>query len=143
MSFDLRVKDGDLALGSNRDLATVENSEKLVQDVLKLISTPIGSNPFFPWYGSPIERSLIGTPFETNFIESIATQQLKSSLETLQNLQKEQLKQFQLVTPQEQIAAVQDITVQRNTIDPRFFRILITVLSKAFRQVQTSLTVRL
>lgn len=143
MSFDLKITKGDLRLSDTRDIAIVENSDKLRQEVLKIVATPIGGNQFFPWYGSPIERSLVGTSFETDFISAIATTQLRTSLETLQNLQKEQLKTPQIVTPQEQIAAVQDISVQRNTVDPRFFAIVITVLSKAFRRVQTSLQVSL
>ena len=143
MSFDLKISQGDLRLSETRDLAIVENSEKLTQDVLKIVTTPIGGNPFFPWYGSPIEQSLVGTSFETQFVAAVATNQLRTSLENLQSLQKEQLKTAQLVTPQESIAAVQDINVHRNTIDPRFFRLTITVLSKAFRRVQTSLQISL
>lgn len=143
MSFDLKLTQGDLKLGTNRDLATVENSEKLTQEVLKILATPIGGNSFFPWYGSPIDRSLVGTAYDTQFISAIATTQLRTSLETLQNLQKEQLKTPQIVTPQEQIAAIQDVFVRRNEIDPRFFLVTITILSKAFRRVQTSLRITL
>lgn len=143
MSFDLKILQGDLQIGSNRDLAKVENTEKLVQDILKIVLTPLGGNPFFPWYGSPIDQSLIGTAFDEVFINQVARSQLRTSLETLQNMQKEQLRmQPQLITPQEQIAAVQDITVHRNTVDPRFFSIFIGVLSKAFRRVETSVDVR-
>ena len=143
MSFDLRLKGGDLALGSNRDLSTVEGSEKLVQEVLKIVSTDLGGNPFFPWYGCPISQSLVGTSYPTNFIASVASTQLRTSLETLQKMQKVQLSDGQVVTPQEQIAAVQDVFVARNAVDPRFFVITLTVLSKAFRTVQTSLQVSL
>jgi len=143
MSFDLKIDKGDVVLGPDSDLRTVENSEKLTQEVLKVVSTPIGGNPFFPWYGSPIQRTLVGTAFTTVFISSIAETQLRTSIENLQGLQKEQLKTSQVVTPQEQIAAVQNVLVERNSVDPRFFRIQLTVLSKAFRQVQTSLQISL
>lgn len=143
MSFDLRVIQGDLALSPTRDLAKVENSEKLTQDVLKIISTPIGGNPFFPFYGCPLTRSLVGTAYESKFIASMATDQLQTSLEILQSIQKEQLKTNQLVTAQEQIAAIQDVLVDRNINDPRFFRIEITVLSKAFKRIETQLDISL
>jgi len=143
MSFDLKIFDGDLKLGTNRDLATVEGVEKLTQDILKMVSTPIGGNPYFPWYGSPIERSLVGTAYETQFISNIASNQLRTTLEMLQNMQKEQLKTPQIITPQEQIAAIQNVSVNRNEVDPRFFIILITVLNKAFRRVQIPLQVSL
>lgn len=141
MSFDLRVVGRDLAIGTNSDLSTIENSEKLIQDVLKIVLTPIGSNPFFPWYGSPITKSLLGTAFEEKFVSAVASNQLRTALETLQNLQREQLKQSQVVTPQEQIAAVQNVIIERNVLDPRFFSVRLTVLNKAFRRAQTAFTV--
>lgn len=141
MSFDLKIVGRDLGFGPTKDLAIVENSEKLIQDVLKIVLTQIGSNPFFPWYGSPITRSLIGTAFEERFVSAVASNQLRTALETLQNLQKEQLKQSQIVTPQEQIAAVQNVIVERNVLDPRFYSVQLTVLNKAFRRVQTGFDV--
>lgn len=144
MSFDLKIKNGDLTFGPTNDLAIVENGEKLTQDILKIILTPIGGNPFFPWYGSPISQSLVGSAYEANFIASIASNQLRSSIEKLQNMQKEQMRSTnQIVTAQEQIAAVQNINVERNSVDPRFFSVVLTVLSKAFQRVQAQFDVRL
>jgi phage baseplate assembly protein W len=143
MSFDLKLQNGDLSLSNKNDLAIVEENDKLMQDIMKIISTPLGANGLYPWYGSPITQSLIGTAFESNFISNIATVQLRSSLETLQNLQIAQAKTNQIVTPQEQIAAVQNVNVDRNLEDPRFFEIVLTVLSKAFRQTTTTLQVQL
>jgi phage baseplate assembly protein W len=143
MSFDLRLDGRDLKLGANRDLAIVENSEKLTQEVLKIVSTPLGGNPFFPWYGCPLEQSLVGTAYSTRFVSTIASTQLQTALETLQKMQKVQLSSGQVVTPQEQIAAIQDVFVDRNIVDPRFFLVRLTVLSKAFRTVQSSLQVSL
>jgi hypothetical protein len=143
MSFDLKIVKGDLALSSTGDLATVENTTKLVQDILKILTTQIGSNPFFPWYGSPISKSLVGKAYEKRFISAIATTQLRSTLGTLQQLQQIQLRTDQMVTPQEQIAAIQNVSVQRDTIDPRNFLLTLTVLNKAFRSTQVSLKVTL
>lgn len=143
MSFDLKIENGDLVIGSNGDVVTVEGSDKLVQDILKIISTPIGANPFFPWYGCPITRSLVGTGYDRKFIAALATQQLRASLETLQRLQKEQMREYQLVSPQEQLAAIEKVVVDRSIDDPRFFAILVSVLNKSFRRVQTSLEIGL
>lgn len=143
MSFDLKIQDGDLAIAASGDLATVEDTEKLVQDVLKIVSTQVGANPFFPWYGSPITKSLVGRAYETNFITSIASQQLRATLERLQSMQKDQLRTSQVVTPREQIAAISRVHVERNVSDPRFYKIVLTVLSKAFLQVRTELDLTL
>ena len=135
MSFDLKIEQGDLKIGNNGDLSIVENSEKLVQDILKILTTDLGANLFFPWYGCPITKSLIGTGYAAVFVRDVATQQLSNSLQTLQRLQENQLQKNQIVSPQEQIAAIQNVSVDRNPSDPRFFSVAVTVLSKSFRRV--------
>ena len=140
MSFDLKLLGGNLTI-KNGDFDTVENSDKLVQDILKLVSTQLGSNPFFPAYGSPISQVLVGSVLETEFVEDIATQQLRSSLERLQQLQFEQSKQNQIVTPEEQIAAIEDVRVSQARDDPRYYIVNLTVISKAFQRVPVSFAV--
>lgn len=143
MSFDLKLQNGDLSLSVKSDFSIVEEADKLMQDIMKIISTPLNGNPIYPWYGCVVTQSLIGTAFESTFISNIASSQLRTSLETLQNLQAAQAKTNQIVTPQEQIAAIQNIKVQQNINDPRFFNIMLTVLSKAFRQSTASLQIQI
>jgi len=140
MSFDLKLVGGDLVLKSG-DLDTVEDADKLVQDVLKLVSTQLGSNPFFPGYGSPISQALVGTSYETTFVESMATQQLKASLERLQDLQQDQIRRNQTVTPDEQIAAIEDVSVSQARNDPRYYLVKLTVINKAFKRVPISFAI--
>lgn len=139
MSFDLKLFGGDLVI-QNGDFAVVEDQDKLVQDILKLVSTQLGSNPFFPGYGSPISQALIGTS-ELSFSQDVATQQLRASLERLRELQQQQMKNNQIVTPQEQIAAIQDISVTQAEDDPRYYFVNFTVINKAFQAVPVSFAV--
>ena len=141
MSFDLKIVNGELAINNTGDLASVENTEKLVQDVIKIISTEISSNPFFPWYGCPITQSLIGRAMESTFLSNVASVQLKTSLERLQTLQAEQLNNNQVVTPDEQIALIQNASVEQNTVDPRFYRIFVKVITKALNPVDVPLQI--
>jgi len=140
MSFDLKLVSGDLVI-TNGDVGIVEDSEKLVQDVLKLVSTQLGSNPFFPGYGSPISQALIGTAYDYVFTTNMATQQLRKSLENLQQEQQNQIKQNQIVTPEEQIAAVESVQVNQSQDDPRFFYVDVVIISKAFTRVPVSFAV--
>ncbi len=142
MSFDLKISGGDLVIDTNADLAVVQNSEKLIQDVLKMLMTPIGSNPWYPWYGSPLAGSIIGSPFDSNFISSIAENQIRSSLETVQSLQKEQATK-QIVSSSEILAAIKSVHVVRNQIDPTFFSINLSLLTKNLTIVNTSFNVTL
>ena len=143
MSFDLYIKSGDLVIGSNGDLKTIENTEKLVQDVLKMLLTPVGGNPFHAWYGSLIPSTLVGSPFDTEFILTMANSQIRSSLETLQNLQKVQTSSSQKVTASELLAAIKEVNIERNATDPRYFTIFISILTKALTSTETAINIRL
>lgn len=136
MSFDLKISNRDLVIGNDSDLQIVENSEKLVQDLLKISLTPLGSNKFYPMFGSAIGGSLIGSPLDVTFSSSVASSQLRNSIETLQKLQQAQAN-IQLVTASEIIAAIQQITIERNIVDPRFFSIVIKVFTRALSSVST------
>lgn len=141
MSFDLRISGMDLQISSTGDLRKVENADKLIQDILKIVYTPLGGNPFFPWYGSPISDTLIGSPLSFQFLESLATTQLRTSLERLQQLQTAQAKMKQKVTASEMLAAIQEVKIARNQTDPRYFKVTIRVLNKAFTSVGTEFEV--
>ena len=142
MSFDLKILNGDLVIDTDADLAIVENSDKLIQDVLKMLMTPLGSNIFFNWYGSILAGTMIGSPFDGNFIASMAQNQIQSSLETIQNLQKEQATK-QIVSPSELLAAIKSVNVVRNQIDPTFFTISLALLTKNLTIANTTFNVTL
>ena len=131
MSFDLQILNGDLVL-NNGDLSVIRNNDKLVQDLLKIALTTLGSNTLQPWYGSMISRTLIGSVLSTDITVTSAQSQLQTAVETLKNLQSIQISQGQKVSPGEQIAAITKISVTRNTIDPRLFTVIIRVLDRAF-----------
>jgi phage baseplate assembly protein W len=139
MSFDLKLFGGDLVI-QNGDLAIVEDSDKLTQDILKLVSTQLGSNPFFPAYGSPVSQVLIGTS-DVDFAQDVATQQLRASIERLKDLQQNQIKSNQIVTAEEQISAVQNVSIVQAKDDPRYYFVNLTVINKAFQSVPISFAV--
>lgn len=133
MSFDLRVFNGDLVL-KNGDLDVVQGQEKLIQDILKICLTTAGANIFNPWYGSYISQTLIGSVLETDITNSIAKNQLQNALENLKKLQQLQLNNVQQqITPDEHIAGINQISINRNPIDPRLFEVMVKVVSRAFR----------
>lgn len=142
MSFDLQVSNGDLVIGNNGDLAQITGSDKLAQSLLKIVLTPVGGNPVQPWYGSLINKTLVGSILKTDIVLTMAQGQLQSAIETLQKIQQLQIASGQAVTPDEQIAAVSSINITRSTTDPRVLVILLSVLNRAFGRVSTSFTVK-
>lgn len=140
MSFDLQLVNGDLII-ANGQLQTVKDAAKLTQDILKICLTDIGSNPSQPGYGSYLSRSIIGSAMASDALVQIAKSQLNTALTNLQQLQALQVKSFQQVSADEQLAAILALDVGRSTIDPRLFSITIKCITKGFQQVSTGFTV--
>ena len=140
MSYDVKINTGDLVL-QNGDLKKVIDSEKLIQDILKLCVTTAGTNPLVPWYGSFLSRTIVGTAMDTTMLIQISKSQLNSALENLKNLQDLQVKTFQNVTADEQIGAILDISVVRNNNDYRLFDVQIKALTKGLKPITTAFRV--
>lgn len=140
MSFDLKIVNGDLVINQGA-LQTVKDSEKLIQDILKICLTDVGGNPLHPSYGSFLSRSVVGSALETNVIMSIAQSQINTCLVNLQQLQQLQLQTFQRISADEQLAAITGISVLRSTFDPRLFNVKISCLTKGFQPITTAFTI--
>ncbi len=140
MSFDLKIASGDLSL-TNGDVATVVGSAKLKQDILKICLTKVGSNPFNPWYGSLLSRTMIGSNLDQDIIETVGKTQLETAIGTLKSLQGLQSNIIQPVSPEEQIAGISDISISRNQVDPRLYEVTVRVLSRALQQVDATFRV--
>jgi phage baseplate assembly protein W len=140
MSFDLKVINGDLVL-KNGDVDTVSGQSKLIQDIMKICLTTAGANIHQPWYGSFISRTLIGSALDTSITIDIAKNQLTNALDNLRKLQQLQLSNsLQQVSPDEHIAGITEIRVNRNQIDPRLFEVMVKVLTKSFRPTAVNFT---
>jgi hypothetical protein len=140
MSFDLKIINGDLVLNTGK-LQAVVDSEKLIQDILKICLTTAGTNPINPWYGSFIARTIVGNPNYSGMLIQIAKSQLNTSLENLKSLQDLQLKSFQVVSADEQISVIRDISIIRNQLDPRLYDVRISVITKGTKPISTAFKV--
>ncbi|SRR5258706_7918183 len=140
MSFDLKIVNGDLVV-SQSALQTVEDSEKLIQDILKICLTDVGGNPIHPSYGSFLSRSVVGNPQQTSVVVQIAKSQLNTCLTNLQYLQTLQMKSLQKMTADEQLAAITGISVVRSAFDPRLFNVRISCVTKGFKPITTAFSI--
>ncbi len=137
MSFDLKISKGDLVILNGR-LQTVVDSEKLIQDILKMCLTTAGSNPIHPWYGSFISRTIIGNPNYSSILVQIGKSQLTTALNNLKELQDLQVKSYQRVSADEQISAIRDISIYRDEVDPRLYNVQVSVISKGLKPITTA-----
>lgn len=137
MSFDLKINKGDLVI-NNGSLGVVVDGEKLLQDILKIALTPAGANPTNPWYGSLISRSVIGSGLDASVVLQVGKSQLENALKTLIELQRQQLRSGQIVTADEQIQSILDISLKRDLSNPTYYNINIRALSKGAKVVNAS-----
>jgi len=137
MSFDLQIKNGDLVI-ENGDIKKIEESNKLIQDILKICLTPIGSDKLNPWYGSYFSKTIIGSAQDELMFKTIAQSQIIKALENLKELQNLQIKTNQKITSSEQIASVQSVIIDRDKFDPRIYNVYINVISKGFSKVSVN-----
>lgn len=140
MSFDLKIINGDLVM-KNGDLRKVEDSEKLIQDILKILLTEVGSNPNHPYYGSSISKSLIGSALDKNLLTQISESQIKNCLDVLKKLQEDQVKSFKFVTADEQIQQISSIKITKNISDPRYYDITIKAISKGRKPITSEFSI--
>lgn len=142
MSFDLKLENNDLKLNPDGSIQTVRDNDKLIQDIIKAVLTPIGDNKFHPWYGSSLSGIMIGEILENNLIETEAERSIQDTLNTIISLQKAQ-SQYQYVSAGEMIAAVTNVSVLRSDIDPRQYQITISVLTRKLTVVEETFTLNI
>ena len=135
MSFDLALIDSDLSRMPDGTIRTVNRANKLKQDIVKIILTPIGSLRYHPWYGSSINEGTIGEVLPDSMLYQDITTAIQQSLSRLQTLQRAQAS-GQRVELSEILASVNDIQIQRNPSDPRQVNVIVVAMSKDFTAVE-------
>lgn len=142
MSFDLRLQNGDIVLGADADFDAVVDSNKLVQDVIKMITTPQGSNKFQQQIGSLINKQLVGQTLSAQNTVSVLQSSVQQALIQLQKLQQAQA-QTQALSPAETIVQINSIDVQRDSVEPRQLNVVLKITAGDGSLVTETLTMTL
>ena len=137
MSFDLKIINGDLVINQGQ-LQQVIDSEKLIQDILKICITNAGSNPLHPGYGSFLSRSIIGSAMDSSILVQIGKNQLNSTLENLKTLQQIQVQSMQRVSADEQLSAILDISVKQSQTNLTMYEVSVRATTKGLRPITTA-----
>jgi phage baseplate assembly protein W len=142
MSFDLKIVGNDLAMNRDGSVQTVLGNEKLKQDILKAILTARGSNRFHQWYGSVVSERTIGQVLEGGQLEAEVSSAIQETLSTIMALQTAQAR-VQYVSPGETLAAIKDIYVARDSVDPRQWSITVEVLTRQLTTVEETFCLKI
>ena len=139
MSFDFALINNDLNMLPNGTMRTVVDTQKLRQDVLKLILTQLGSNRFHSWYGCTVSEDIIGKNLPDNMMGLDIQTSISQSLDRLKKLQQQQLT-TQKVSLAELINVIGEIIAYRAPEDRRQIKIEVTVYSRRLTKVEEVFT---
>lgn len=117
LTYDI---ENDYRILASGEPATVINEDLLNQDVLKILTTIRGSNPFHPRYGSTI-LNRIGTKAVVGTVSSI-NEDVAVTLDIFKRLQTEKAR-YQQVTPREKLAALTSLQTRPSEFDPTIFEV--------------------
>lgn len=118
------------------DVLMVANEDLLVQEVLKIILTRVGSNAYFPTYGTRIVDS-IGRKAVSTTASDIKTQ-VREALRVVSLTQATQAK-FQQVSLAERLYSVRSVDVNQSAEDPTVFLVDVTVSNASDKPIRVSI----
>jgi len=142
VSFDLYASSGDLELGNNGDLLLVRDSDKLVQDVLKLLNTTTGSDPLNPMYGSILTSASLGQIMDPLVLATRAQMVIAEALDNLISIQQYQ-RSIQFMSEAESIVDFDTPIVEQDASDSRQYNIYVSAISKELVPLTIQIEVRL
>lgn len=142
MSFDIKISGGDISIGSNGDLNTVYDNDKLKQDIIKILLTKMGENRFHSSYGSKVGALEIGYVADKELVELDLKSSVEDAIRYLMRAQQNQ-QQRQYLTPGEVIAGIKDIKAERDRLDPRMYNIYVSVYTKKLTIITETIPVRI
>lgn len=141
MSFDIKVLNGDIEFDGSGNLRTMRNSDKLAQDIIKILNTPVGTSPLNLGYGSPLTTNEVGTIVDVDRVIQQTQSSIAQALEQLVALQALQ-QAIQPLTDAETLVDFETPVVEQDSEDPRQFNIAVNALSRDLTPLTVALVVR-
>lgn len=142
MSFDLKIKNGDLVLDSSGSLVSVSGNNKIRQDIIKILLTRPGDNRFHSGYGSNLGLLKIGDVADESIVELELKRSAEEAVRYLISLQKNQSK-GQILSLSEIILDITNISIERDSDDLRLYNIYISVLTQKLDVIDEVITIRI
>lgn len=142
MSFDLRAPNGDLELGSDGDVALVRDTDKLAQDVIKVLNTTLGSDPFNISYGSSLTTAHVGQALDPLMVTTRTQFIISQALDQMIATQAFQ-RTIQFVSDAETIVDFEAPIVEQDSQDPRQFNISVRAISRDLTPLTIVLVIRI
>jgi len=142
MSFDLKIKNGDIVIEPSGLLASVSGNQKIRQDIVKILLTSFGDNKFHIRYGSDVAALKIGEIADQKIIEMDIKKSAEDAIRYLISLQKSQSRS-QYLSLSEVILDISNVSTERDSEDPRLYNIFISVLTQKLDIINEVITIRI
>lgn len=142
MSFDLKIVKGDIAIDPSGDVRIVFDNDKIRQDIIKILLTRPNENKFHTYYGSEVGALQIGHFSDEELLELDLQSAAEEAVRKIIALQKSQSR-YQVLSPGEIIVDIADISIGRDTNDPRLYNIFISVITQELTTVTENLAIRI
>ena len=111
MSFGIALVDKDMVFNGDGKVKIVENENKLLQDLDKIIRTQQGTSYLHPTYGSTI-YDIIGKKITASLMTSLFSKNLSFALQYFFQVQQNQ-RVLQYVTPKEIMMNVDSVVIKK------------------------------
>ncbi len=98
--------------------------QKLMQQIIKILFTQVGSNPFIGWYGTEIPEAVYKGIRDPSGLKRRMVTDVTLALDKLRNVHYHQAK-VQYLQPREIIDKVRNVDVMQDANDPRVFYIVV------------------
>ena len=142
MSFDLKIKNGDIVLDGSGVPSIISGNQKIRQDIVKILLTNFGDNKFHVRYGSDVGALKIGSVSDINIIEMDIKRSTEDAIRYLMSLQRSQSR-AQFLSSSEVILDISSITTERDSDDPRLYNIMISILTQKLDIIEEVITIRI
>ena len=126
MSFDARLQSGDLVISD--DIEIIEDTDKLIQDSIKLLLTPLGGWFADPNYGTKLSIDLIGQAVPSWIGAQNTESMIRAAFQYYKAIQSSQIESGQLLSDAERLFKVAQVEVFRDDTDPRQFNTYLTLV---------------
>lgn len=139
MAFDIRLDNGRILLGDDGNVEIVSGTDKLMQDILREVTTSLGDDIFNPERGSTLNKDLVGVPLDPDVLLPRMQASILRSLEAFREQQQLQAAR-QFFSDAELLLEIDNVSTELDTVDPRQINVRIDVTSRALTPLTITFT---
>lgn len=118
-------------------LAKVQGHDLLLQEVMKIVYTVLGSNVFHTWYGTNVVTSIGKKLSSSGIVQNMILSEINDAFRRWQTIKRQQEETIgQLVSDEEYPFRISGVTIQQSDEDPTVFVVNTDVYSRSNKKIE-------